>query len=291
MDLFVAADESGVHENPQYCLVAGYIGSPQHWRRFERNWEGVLGQYSVPDFHAKRFFARDQRGGRLDSYADWSDDKALSFLDELLSCVDQRRLFPIGGAVHVPSFDALTYGERRFLTGGNFTSDSQWLTSGAPSKPYYVALEHLIVEAINQARKDTLIHFLFDRQEVLGARAVQTYNEIVGRAAPTRRGSYYSTEPPLIGAERLGRIAFGERKKEPSLQVADLFTHLWYSFLARGEKMSGERLHAMNRLTRKRQTMRIYNAEGFEVVLSALPPDVRTALQASHPPSGQSQKR
>ncbi len=283
MKLHVAADESGVHGNPSHCLVIGYIGTPRHWNRLERQWKKILAQYSVSDFHAKRFFARDKRGGRLDYYKGWSAEKAMSFLNDLLFCIDQCRLFPIGGAVDVPSFDALTYGERRFLTGGNFTADRRWLTSGAPSKPYYVALEHLIVEALNRASQDTTIHFLFDRQEVLGARAVQTFNEIVGRA-PARSASYYAE--PLIGVEKLGHLSFGERPKEPSLQAADLLTHSWYGLLSRGEKrMSDERLYAMMGLTRKRQDIRIYNTEGFEIVLSKLPSEVRAALQAEHPPA------
>lgn len=283
MNLHVAADESGVHGNASYCLVTGYVGTPQHWGRFERQWKEILARYSVSDFHAKRFFARDERGGRLDCYKGWPAEKALSFLDNLLFCVDQRRLSPIGGAVQVPSFDALTYGERRFLTGGNFTADGRWLTSGAPSKPYYLALEHLLVEALNRASEDTTIHFLFDRQEVLGARAVQTFNEIVGRA-PARSTSYCTQ--PLVGVEKLGRLAFGKCSKEPCLQAADLLTHSWYSYLSRGaEGLSDERRYAMNQLTRKRQDIRIYNTEGFELVLSKLPSEVRAALQAEDPPS------
>ncbi len=116
----------------------------------------------------------------------------------------------------------------------------------------------------------------------MGARAVQTFNEIAGRTSA--RSASYGTQP-LVGVEKLGHLSFGERPKEPSLQAADLLTHSWYGFLSRGEEgMSDERLYAMDRLTRKRQDMRIYNTEGFEVVLSKLPSELRAVLQAERPP-------
>jgi len=255
--------------------VTGYVGTPNHWSRFKRQWEKILGKYSVPYFHAKRFFGRDSTGERLDCYKGWSPEKAWSFLTELLFCIDQRRLSPIGGAVHVRSFNALNDKEKRFLTGGNVRNDGKWLTSGAPSTPYFIAMQYLIVDALKHgSSKNTEIHFLFDRQNVLETRAVQTYNEILDTTA-----NQYTER--LTGAEKLGRISFGESSKEPPLQAADLLTYGWYSFLSRGmEGLNDERHYATNHLTRKRDEIRIYNAEAFEIVLSKLSPEVRAALHA-----------
>jgi len=51
---FVYADESGT-QNSAYCIVAGYIGSPSQWSRFEKAWQQTLKGFSVTEFHAIDF--------------------------------------------------------------------------------------------------------------------------------------------------------------------------------------------------------------------------------------------
>src|ERR1017187_3547149 len=76
-------DESGIDHASEFCILAGYVGGVGQWRRFERNWKKILARYKVNEFHAKRFFQRDNRGKRLDEYVSWTDEKADAFIREL----------------------------------------------------------------------------------------------------------------------------------------------------------------------------------------------------------------
>lgn len=88
-------DESGIDHKTDFCILAGYVGGPGQWKRFERKWKGILARHNVKEFHAKRFFQRDDSGQRLDEYQNWTDDKADSFIRELLACIISVKIYPL----------------------------------------------------------------------------------------------------------------------------------------------------------------------------------------------------
>jgi hypothetical protein len=272
VELFTFADESGIQGGAPYCIISGYIASPRQWLSFEAAWQRVLAEFDVPYFHSKEFFNRSQGHG---VYKHLSSAEAMRFLRALLATMQTHRLSPIGGAVDVQAFDALTLGERRFLTGGNFTESGRWLSSGAPSKPYYLGLQHFVVEALMVAKPHTKVHLVFDRQHVLSARAVQTLQEIVSLPpeSPWR-------ETHHLDLSRISSMQFANSTEEPALQLADLHTHAWYSYFSRGA-LGIEREVAMKEVSKKRNGMRMNNAEGFNILLARIPPDLRQRLQAA----------
>lgn len=287
-DLIVAADESGIHDSAVVCLVAGYIAGVGRWARFTEHWNAVLKKNDVMDFHSKEFFAHNSAGrvgryqslstGEKRSYGDWTDKQANSFIEALLGIIDTSGVFPIGGSVDVAAFRRLTYGERRFLTGGHFDGTA-WRTSGAPSKPYFLVYDHCLVVAGNQTKPGLKTLFIFDEQKQYESRAIQQFGESLGAmgAQPPN-----SPGPP---PNRFAGVLFRSRIGAPGLQAADLYAHCWYRYLTDEKNIGRQRRAALNVLTRTQKGMGYYNAEHFERMLSRLPSEVRAAIQATKPPN------
>ncbi|MHB8516093.1 MAG: hypothetical protein ACYDCT_12020 [Dehalococcoidia bacterium] len=266
IDLCAYADESGIDSRRGYCVVAGYVGSPRQWDRFKTEWGHALGK--VPAFHSKRFFGRDENGGRLDHYRGWSEKDADNFINGLLSVIQRHRLTPVGGAIDLSAFNALSVGERRFLTGGHPKAHGGWeLSTGAPTKPYYLGFRFLVQEALGLARAGARVHFVFDRQEVLRAHAKTTFGRICRRAVP----------PTSV---QLGDLTFEDCTQTVQLQAADLYANVWHAYLAKRSKLSTGALDALYQLTRKRKGMPVYQTEAFEANLHRLPAEIRKRLRA-----------
>ena len=65
VELFAYGDESGLHKNPRYCLMCGFIASPRQWKIFNKSWKNVLDQFGISDFHSTEFFPRDENKKRI----------------------------------------------------------------------------------------------------------------------------------------------------------------------------------------------------------------------------------
>lgn len=48
-------DAGGSKDSEAPLVVAGLVGNERRWRRFEREWEGLLGEYQIPYLHMKEF--------------------------------------------------------------------------------------------------------------------------------------------------------------------------------------------------------------------------------------------
>ena len=154
-------DESGIDHASEFCILAGYVGGVGQWRRFERNWKKILARYKVNEFHAKRFFQRDNRGKRLDEYVSWTDEKADAFIRELIHCIISVKVYPLSCSLVKADWNKLGYGERRYLTGGTFNA-GKFTTSGAPSKAYFVPYSFCIYMATDFCGRGQKVHFAFD---------------------------------------------------------------------------------------------------------------------------------
>jgi hypothetical protein len=275
IELFVFADESGIQSSAKYCLVLGFIGSPRHWGKFEIEWKKVLDNYKVTEFHAKEFFGKNPKRMRIGQYQNWTSIQADSFLEGLLSVVRSRRLYPVGGAVDVTAFNSFTHDERRFFTGGLIDKTRiKWRTSGAPSKPYYFAMNLLIVDALSNADPDANLHFIFDEQNVLQSRAIQTFRENF-KAGPLSKG---------LDIMQVKSVTFANSIDEPGLQLADMYAYAWHRYLARKELVSEGIHRILETITPKRAKrgpgIVIFDRAPFQKLLNKLPTDVQDRLKA-----------
>lgn len=273
VELFTFADESGVHGESKFCLVVGFIASPRQWILAESDWAKVLSQYKTTEFHAKDFFGRNPNGKR-GLYDNWTSAKANAFLEDLLSIAKQHRLYPVGGAVDVEDFNTLTHCQKRFLTGGLIKQSRKWATSGAPSKPYYFAMNLLVVDALNHADPRTKVNFIFDEQVNLEARAVQTFRETVllGPLANGRSG------------DQIKSISFVRSVDFSGIQLADMYSYAWNRYLFRGQLAEEGIYRILDTITPKRAsrgpTLTMLNKVGFQKILNKLPKDVQEQLKA-----------
>ena len=75
--------------------------------------------------------------------------------------------------------------------------------------------------------------------------------------------------------KKLGSISFESSAAFPALQAADMLTHLWYSYMTDGIRMSEARHSAMSLVTKRREQIRLFNSERLEELLSGLTPEAR----------------
>ena len=289
IDVAVCADESGIHGSAKVCIVAGYIGSVKQWCWFETDWEAILRRFDVRDFHSKEFFAFDPEGRRAGHYrrlsdpsvkcryGDWTDEKCDEFVGALLDVIERRNVLPLGAMIQTADFWALRYGERRFLTGGNLDGN-RWLSSGAPTKPYFLLFQHCLVEAGQRTKSGKRTLFIFDQQKQYESRALETFNESYAGLIVARN--------PIV--RRLVGLVFHERSDAPGLQAADLYVHCWHRYATQEDQLGPQRYAAMEALTSKRAGMLRYTAQHLEMMLGHLPPEIRHMLRELPDPSDSS---
>jgi Protein of unknown function (DUF3800) len=76
MILTAYVDESGTHGPSPVSAMAGYVGSPRQWRKFEKRVGKLFRRYRVDIFHAIDV----KRGDGC--FRGWSVDRKISFMDE-----------------------------------------------------------------------------------------------------------------------------------------------------------------------------------------------------------------
>lgn len=234
------ADESGTHNDPSYCIVAGWIGNPRRWRVFQEEWNDVIHNAGIEEFHSKVFFSRKVEDAKTNPYHDWSDERALGFISALAGAISKRLLYPVGMAVNVKAFMSYSEGERRYFTGAIVRQSGRFTRlTGTPNKPYHLAVPCFFDDAVDHAKSETQVHFIFDRNDVEEKYVLRAYNEM-------RDKSHYPKRA------RLGELTFADRKDEPGLQAADLYAHLWWAFLEYGSMGMGVEKNRVWQLLKKR---------------------------------------
>jgi hypothetical protein len=286
-DLTAFLDESGIQNDARFCVLAGYIGSPRQWSLFDGAWRRALDIVpGLESFHAQDFF------GAKGPYRDLAEEDKQRLLVALTGAVSSHRLFPFGAIIEAPVFKSFSYGERRFLTGGLFTEDGRWVTSGAPNRPYFMAFQHCLSAAAKLTKAGKRVNFVFDRQDAYAQRALETFEHVRELMTPEEE------------CKKIGGCAFLLEGEVTALQAADMLAHCWYqgtteAFNARDagtpdavrrlKVAAGQRRHqAFHLLTDSRGTSRMHfykRGNDFEGWLKHLPEDIRLRLHNSTGPS------
>lgn len=135
-------DDSGSHANSHNCVLGGYFGGANEWRKFERHWKPVLDEYRISEFHARRFWARDRKGQSVGEYKSWTQRRHLEFLDKLLRVIETLKIYQFASGVLGAEWAKQDIDERRIFTGA--TPKYQ---SGAPSKPIFLGFMTCVIRA------------------------------------------------------------------------------------------------------------------------------------------------
>jgi len=272
IELWAYGDESGI-DGPRYCLMMGYVGSQNQWSSFKRSWERVLRVYEVPKFHAIELFHGKKQ------YRAWPREKRRQFLDELIAIIHWHQIVPVGVAVDTEAFSALSLDERRYQTGAhlemrfeiardkledefNTSIHNKFTTSGAQSRPYFVAFNHFLSDVFDVAPPGALLHIVLDAQTVVGPRAEQTFNEIW-------EGGGYPENKCFVSLD------FADSLDSLPLQAADLYTYAWARCLNnRMTVVSEDVRHVLRELVEKGRIPQVVDTEYFQRELAELRADL-----------------
>lgn len=255
-------DESGINDS-RYCTVVGFVGASQKWTVFEERWRTATRGI---DFHAKRFFGRDSKGRRLDDFTDWSEAKALAHLDRILDTVlnrvDAGVLTAVGAIVDVNAFMTLPEPTRKYLTGLSLDRRRRAVTTGAPNRPYFVALPWCLAQAADCVRTEGItVDFVFDENPTQTGLTTKLYRTISEHGDPDLR-------------RRLGTLMFKRSPGLGALQAADLLAYCCYQKATGAFDTKRELAHAVSRLDkivdrkRKRNRLAWLDAEGLDAVVA-----------------------
>src|SRR5271169_2859426 len=264
-------DESGIDHKTNFSVLAGYCGGVGQWKRFERRWKSILKRCGVNEFHAKRFFGRDSEGNRLDEYLGWTEEKEHAFITELLHCIVSVKIHPFSCVIVKQEWDKLTYGERRYLTGGSFL-DGQFVTSGCASKPYFALFGWCIFNACRMAGIGQKVHFAFDLNKDLHGYGREYFK-------------FLKNLPALSWRPKLGEPSWPTSLEAVQLQASDLLAYLLLQFCP--QRMNDPKARAgwmLRKATERRlfaKDMPWLDRDGLELMLSDCD---RNDIRAIQPP-------
>jgi hypothetical protein len=208
----VYMDDSGTHRDSPYCLIAGYWGGVNQWLKFERDWHGILTAYNVHEFHAKEYWARDEKQQRVGPYKGWTDQRRKHFLFELLSVIGAYKLFPFAHGVRRSEWNKQSQPERQLLCGGHSLK--------APDNPMFMAFRVCILRTISYCRPGVVMHFALDSNKNTDPWALICYGEL-------KRLLSQASDP---AAKHMGDLTFADSVRALPLQAADLLAYEAYKY-------------------------------------------------------------
>jgi hypothetical protein len=232
-------DDSGSHDGAHHCLVAGYWGGQNEWRRFERAWTEVLQKAGIEDFHAKEFWPRLE-GQRLGRYAGWPDSKHRDFIDRLLRVIHGHKIYPFACGVRIADWNQLSELYRKVFCGKYLSLQANPNTH----RPIYLPLQRCILRAASYCRDGLNMNFVLDSNQTISANALACFSDL--------KASLLKDREPI--AEKLGSLHFSDRRRATPLQAADLLAYELYRYgkkmlegKGRKEKMRPEAVRALLR--------------------------------------------
>lgn len=252
-------DESGIHGNSPVCIVAGFVAKTQACGKLSYNWRGLLSKYGLECFHAKEYAGHTGEFRR--SY--WTSDYKEKFEIDALAVVNDadeldQHFVLIGAAVNTADFLRLSIDERRWLTGGFMSKAGRWKRQGAPSKPYFLAFQQAVLDAVKFSQNvdyagrflgtGDVVHFVFDRQHEYEHSARAIFNAMK-RAELSVKG-------------RLGDVVFSAKDRALALQVADFIAYESFCYL------SNRLLHDADML--RRASWRLFNRDRRTVYMDTV---------------------
>jgi hypothetical protein len=267
-------DESGIHDGAHVCVIAGYWGSARKWKRFGSRWPQIIkaaGEPSVKEFHSTEFWYSD--GRRKGVFAKWSDTKADKFIDDLVQCIVDAKLFPTSAVLVIDEWKKLNKDERKLLSGGYYDLATQaWIAHGASNRPYFLPFQFAVINPAIQCQPGLHVHYTFDLNKQFRHHALSLYKLL-------------KEDPRLKCRHRLGSIDLEVSEKAVGLQAADLFAYQTYKFgkqrIASGVAPSIRDLpQTLRRLLANAlpgdDDFPFFDREGLNLALSSLPKNMRS---------------
>jgi len=207
-------DDSGSHADSLVCLLAGYWGHVNQWRKFEKRWKAILARYEVQEFHAQRFWARGPKGVRFDEYKHWPAAKARRFMDSLLAIIETTLVHPFACGVMTSEWKKKTVDERRIFTGA-----TKQYPTGAPKKSIFLAFQLCVSRVSSYCAHyfpDMKVHFFMDDNPQTSGWASICFSQLK---------SVQLADAPISIVTRMGDLTLADSRVATPLQAADLLAY------------------------------------------------------------------
>ena len=203
-------DESGIHDGAPVCVIAGYYAGVVRWRQFEKLWRKLLSEFEVPleEFHAKELL------GRKGFFFKWTDRKYEDFIDGVTKTIAEYKIHPVSLGIVLDSFRECSESQRRFPTGGRIAA-GKFITTGCPSKPYFVPFLRCIEKVASYAPYGGKAHFFFGLDRHFAGYAMEYMKDV-------------SADKEARFSERIGTPSFPLASETPQLQAADFLSYGTY---------------------------------------------------------------
>jgi len=282
-------DESGIHAGAPICVVAGFVATNRCCSGLSWKWRGLLDKYEIEFFHAREYAKRSGpfREGPPNIWRtakeifahhppNWDYECRRNFETDALAVIHESLdrsdpLILVGAAVNTKDFLALPIDHRRWLTGGYMSSAKRWKRQGAPTKPYFLAFQQAVLDAVKFSQHSDhagrhlgtgdIVHFVFDQQFEYERSARGIFNAM--------------KRSPLSVKDRIGAVVFTSKSRALPLQVADFVAYESFCFLVERIHRNRDlmRRHAARRLFRLAAMRSVYiGARELKKLLDACPP-------------------
>ena len=229
--LIAYMDGSGTHDGAHNCVVAGYWGYVNEWKRFESGWKSVLALDGVDEFHAKEFWPRIN-GESLGQYKNWSDDRHARFVGRLLGIIERCNIIPFSCGVLGDEWKKVSPFRKAIMSHEKM------------QKPVLLPLARILYRIVNYCKPGEVMNFVFDEDR----KNIELGLAMVERLAAIKNGMKEAKDPLY---ERIGNFGFEDSKKAYPLQAADLLAyecHRYAKGMDRKLPMRNEYKRALKRM-------------------------------------------
>lgn len=205
-------DDSGTHQGSHNCVVAGYWGGINRWKRFERDWKAVLGGEGIEEFHAKEFWPRIN-GERIGPYRGWNDKRHSNFIRDLLQVIVESGVVPFGCGVLGAHWNAQPLTLRELITLADRPQRAMSML---------VPFQRNIYRAASYCKPGVQMEFVVDQCKMANVESglLRCYAGIKDQARELK--DYL--------VEALGGLSFSDSKTAVPLQAADLLAYEMHRF-------------------------------------------------------------
>ncbi len=203
----VYIDESGTHDQATIIVMAGFLSSSDHWRKFEMDWNAVLNPASELGASPQHrvFHATDCLGTNgYKDFAGWSKEERNALVEKLISVVRNYPLLSFASAFALEDYNAVV---------------PKWIRDKW-KHPYYLSMFHSVnLLKVNRQELSLPVNerfaFVFGHKPGFVGLLRELYNELLATEA--------------VG-DILGEMTHGTPSQDVPIQAADLLCYLVRTF-------------------------------------------------------------
>jgi hypothetical protein len=202
-------DDSGSHDKAHNCLLGGYWGGVNEWRKFERKWKAVLDHFGIEEFHAKEFWPRPN-GFRIGPYKRWSNDRHRSLIDNLLKVIQSSKIYPFMCGVLSAEWEKQQLFYREIFTGASRLKPN---INQKHMNPLFLPFQVCVARLSQYCHPGVTMNFVVDQTSFPSA-WVDCF-----------RGVKYEMFAEDKLRQSIGELTFADSKIALPLQAADLLAY------------------------------------------------------------------